>query len=138
RRGGATFAGLYDMCGLGVTMPLPVLVNALNEFQPELMMVYPSIGALLAEEQLSGRLRIEPGAITTSSELCTPHMAERLEQAWGVRPRDLYATTEGLFGSECEAGAIHLFEDMVIVENVDEDGRPVPDGERGARLLVTN
>ena len=27
---------------------------------------------------------------------------------------------------------------MTIVENVDEDGRPVPDGEPGARLLVTS
>ena len=31
-----------------------------------------------------------------------------------------------------------LFEEDVIAENVDEDGRPVPYGEPGARLLVTN
>ena len=42
-------------------------------------------------------------------------------------------------GSDCEAGGgIHLFEDQTIVENVDEDGRPVPDGQPGSRLLVTN
>ena len=33
---------------------------------------------------------------------------------------------------------MHLFDDMCIVENVDEDGDPVPVGETGARLLVTN
>ncbi len=33
---------------------------------------------------------------------------------------------------------MHLFDDMCIVENVDEDGAPVPPGEVGARLLVTN
>ena len=33
---------------------------------------------------------------------------------------------------------LHLFEEDVIVENVDEDGRAVPDGAPGARLLVTN
>ena len=33
---------------------------------------------------------------------------------------------------------MHLFEDLCIVENVDEDGRPVPDGERGSKLLVTS
>jgi phenylacetate-coenzyme A ligase PaaK-like adenylate-forming protein len=139
RRGGATVGTLYRMCGLGVTMPLPRLVEALNAFQPELMVVYPSIGALLAEEQLRGRLRIAPTGLSTASELCTPQMAERMLEAFGVRPAELYATTEGLFGSECECNAgIHLFEDTAIVENVDEDGRPVPDGERGARLLVTN
>ena len=33
---------------------------------------------------------------------------------------------------------MHLFDDMCIVENVDDDFRPVPDGEMGSRLLVTN
>jgi phenylacetate-CoA ligase len=33
---------------------------------------------------------------------------------------------------------MHLFDDMCIVENVDEDHRPVPPGEVGTRLLVTN
>jgi phenylacetate-coenzyme A ligase PaaK-like adenylate-forming protein len=139
RRGGATIGTLYRMCGLGVTMPLPTMVAALNAFQPEAMLVYPSIGALLAEEQLSGRLRISVREITTASELCTPQMSERMVEAFGVRPKELYSTTEGLMGSDCEAGGgIHLFEDMTIVENVDGDGRPVPDGERGSRLLVTN
>jgi phenylacetate-coenzyme A ligase PaaK-like adenylate-forming protein len=139
RRGGVTMARMYRMSGLGVTMPLPMLVGALNAFQPELMLVYPSVGALLAEEQLSGRLRIDVRAITTASELCTPQMSERMLEAFGVRPTEFYATTEGLMGSECEAGGgIHLFEDQTIVENVDDDGRPVPDGERGSRLLVTN
>jgi phenylacetate-CoA ligase len=139
RRGGATVGTLYRMCGLGVTMPMPKLVEALNAFQPELMLVYPSIGALLAEEQLSGRLRISVRAITTASELCTPQMSDRMLEAFGMRPKELYATSEGLMGSDCEAdGGIHLFEDMTIVENVDEEGRPMPDGECGSRLLVTN
>jgi phenylacetate-CoA ligase len=33
---------------------------------------------------------------------------------------------------------MHLFDDMCIVENVDDDLRPVPDGQVGSRLLVTN
>jgi phenylacetate-CoA ligase len=138
RRAGATIAPLYRMCGLGVTMPLPTLVGALNAFQPELMLLYPSVGALLAEEQLRGRLHIAPAGITVTSELCTPLMAERMTEAFGVRPDDVYGTTEGVWGSACEDGGIHLFEDTAIVENVDEDGRPVPDGEPGARILVTN
>jgi phenylacetate-coenzyme A ligase PaaK-like adenylate-forming protein len=139
RRGGATVGTLYKMCGLGVTMPLPRLVDALNAFQPELMIVYPSVGALLAEEQLRGRLRIALTSITTTSELCTPQMAERIVEAFGVRLDQVYGTTEGAWGSTCErAGALHLFEDLSIVENVDDAGHPVPEGERGSRLLVTN
>jgi len=33
---------------------------------------------------------------------------------------------------------MHLFDDMCIVENVDDDGRAVPPGETGSRLLITN
>jgi phenylacetate-coenzyme A ligase PaaK-like adenylate-forming protein len=139
RRASAMVGPIYDMCGLGVTMPIPRLVEALNAFQPELMLAYPSVGALLAEEQLRGRLRISPTGITTTSELCTPQMAERMAEAFGVRPDQMYGTTEGAWATSCEQrGAMHLFEDLSIFENVDDEGQPVPDGERGSRLLVTN
>ena len=66
-------------------------------------------------------------------------MTARIEAAFGVRPFDVYATTEGLWGCSCEHGeGIHLFEDLALFENVDAGGRPVPDGEPGAQLLVTN
>ena len=66
-------------------------------------------------------------------------MTERIEEAWGVAPFNLFATTEGLWGVDCrEHAGIHLFEDMTRVENVDADGHAVSDGEPGARLLITN
>jgi phenylacetate-coenzyme A ligase PaaK-like adenylate-forming protein len=64
-------------------------------------------------------------------ELRTPEATAAIEAAFGVAPFDLYATTEGLWGSDCERrDALYLYED--------DDGRPVPDGAPGARLLVTN
>jgi phenylacetate-CoA ligase len=131
--------GLHRVLALSVSDPLPRLVEALNAFQPEVVNAYPSIAALLADEQLSGRLRISPRIVSTSSELRTPEMTERIERAFGVRPFDLYGTSEGLWGVDCEHhDGIHLFEDWCVVENVDSGGRPVPDGEPGERLLVTN
>ena len=66
-------------------------------------------------------------------------MTERIAAAFGVTPYDVYATTEGLFGAECERhDGIHLFDDACVVENVDEGGRAVPPGTPGARVLVTN
>jgi hypothetical protein len=131
--------GLHRVLSLPVTLPLTQLKRELDRFQPQFINAYPSVAVLLAEEQLAGRLRIAPEAISTSSELRTPMMTARIQEAFGVRPFDLYGTTEGLWGAECEHHTgIHLFEDMTIVENVDEDGRPVPDGQPGARLLVTS
>ena len=131
--------GLHRVLRLAVTDPLPRLVDALNAFKPDVFNAYPSIAVLLADEQLAGRLRIAPSVISTSSELRTREMSERIERAFGVRPFDLNGTTEGLWGVECDQhDGIHLFEDWCIVENVDEHGQPVPDGEHGDRLLVTN
>jgi phenylacetate-CoA ligase len=66
-------------------------------------------------------------------------MTQRLQEAFGVRPFNSFGSTEGLFGLECEHHqGIHLFEDTTLVENVDADGQPVPPGQPGARLLVTN
>src|SRR5919202_1618688 len=92
----------------------------------------------LAEEQLAGRLRLPLTTMSTSSEPRTPEMTERLVEAFGVRPFKLYATTEGLWGVECERHeGVHLFEDTALFENVDAKGKPVPAGEPRARLLVT-
>src|SRR6185312_6735717 len=140
RRGARTLdVGLHRILSLPVTRPVDELVATLNAFDPDVLNVYPSMGVLLAEEQLAGRLRLSLRTLSTSSELRTPEAAARLEEAFGVRPFDLYATTEGLWGGECERHAgPHLFEEDVIVENVGEDGRAVPDGTPGARLVVTN
>ena len=139
RRGAQTLqVGVHRLLALSVTQPLPDLVERLNEFQPQHMNVYPSTAGLLAEAQEAGRLRLTLEGLSTSSEQLTPQLRERLERAFGVRPSNFYATTEGLYGHECLDGSMHLFDDMCIVENVDEESRPVPPGEVGARLLVTN
>ena len=139
-QGSATLAvGIHRVLSLSVTAPIEEQVAALNRFRPDYVNAYPSAALRLAEEQEAGRLRIAPRAMSTSSELRTAAMTERLAEAFGVAPFDLYATTEGLFGAECERhDGIHLFDDASVVENVDEDGRPVPPGTPGARVLVTN
>jgi phenylacetate-coenzyme A ligase PaaK-like adenylate-forming protein len=132
-------SGPHRVLPLPASAPTGELVATLNAHRPDVLAAYPSVAVALAAEQEAGRLRIAPARVLTSSELCTAEMADRLTRAFGVRPFDLYATTEGLWGGSCDQHAgVHLFEDVTVVENVDEDGRPVPDGERGAKLLVTS
>ena len=139
RRGVQTFdVGIHRMLSLAVTQPTAELVAELNRFRPDFVNAYPSTAALLADEQTAGRLRLRLKGLTTNSEPLSPALRERLESAFGVRPTDFYATTEGLYGHECLVGSMHLFDDLCIVENVDGDGRQVPPGEIGARVLVTN
>ena len=70
------------------------MVGELNGFRPAWLSAYPSIAALLAEEQLAGRLEMAPRVVMVSSEQCTAGMRARLEAAWAVEPYDVYATTE--------------------------------------------
>jgi phenylacetate-CoA ligase len=139
RQGAIMASGLHRVLALPVTLPLSRLVEALNEFQPTYLQAYPSAAMWLVDEQRAGRLRISPRIVVTVAELRTAEMTQRLQDAFGVRPFNLYGSTEGLFGLECEHHqGIHLFEDTTLVENVDADGQPVPPGQPGARLLVTN
>jgi phenylacetate-coenzyme A ligase PaaK-like adenylate-forming protein len=62
--------GLHKVQRLAVTTPLKQLVADINGFQPQYIHAYPSMAALLAEEQLEGKLKINPGATTSSSAAC--------------------------------------------------------------------
>lgn len=124
---------------LAASQPLEEIVQQLNEWQPEMLIAYASMSGILADEQIAGRLRISPHLVFTSSEVLTDDTRRRVDAAWGHPPFDQYAATEtGGLAAECAQGnRLHLFEDSVIVEAVDEHNRPVPSGSFGAKLLVT-
>jgi hypothetical protein len=139
RQGAAMASGLHRVLALPVTLPLPRLVEALNEFQPSYLQVYPSAAMWLVDEQHAGRLRVSPRILVTAAELRTPEMTRRLEEAFGLHPFNLYGSTEGCSDLECEHHkGIHLFEDTHPRRERRPDGQPVPPGQPGARLLVTN
>lgn len=132
--------GLHRLMRLDARTPIGDLVEALNSFQPDGINTYASIAALLAERQITGELRIAPQVLGVSGEVLTAEMRERIVAAWGRRPFDYYGASEtGLIATECERHAgLHVFESQVVLEIVDDDYRPVPPGEPGSRLLVTN
>jgi phenylacetate-CoA ligase len=132
--------GLYRVLRLEAAMPPAAMVEALNRHQPEFLYAYGSVLGLLAAEQLDGRLRIHPTTIASSGETHTEELRDAIRAAWGTSSFEMYGLTEaGIVGSHCDRHTgIHLFEDQAIVEVVDEHNRPVPDGQLGHKLLVTN
>jgi phenylacetate-coenzyme A ligase PaaK-like adenylate-forming protein len=131
-------AGRGDAPRLSVTTPLGEMVDALNGYEPEALGGYPSVLALLAEEQLEGRLRIAPRIVLTTSEVLTQDAAARIGHAW-TTPVEGYFSTEVavIAGGSPEHVGLHVCEEA-IVEVVDDAGRPVPPGEPGAKVLLTN
>lgn len=136
----STDVGLYRILRLHATDSISSLVQALNRFQPEVLSAYPSIAALLAVEQSEGRLAIAPRIVSTGSELCTTGMKRQIDAAWHSAPFNNYALVEAMLASaECAShDGIHIFEDLFILEVVDERYRPVPDGVAGDKVLLTN
>ncbi|WP_144185779.1 phenylacetate--CoA ligase family protein [Elioraea rosea] len=132
--------GLFQIRHLLATDPIEHLVSSLAEFQPDVILPYPSVAALIAREQLAGRLSISPRVVATHSELLTPEMARLIEQAWGIEAFNHYGLTEEPHvGADCTRHAgLHLFEDTAMIEVVDDEYRPVPDGTLGTRYLLTN
>ncbi len=139
RVGQSVQSPMMNTLRLDAGQPLGELVRALDAFQPEILVAYASMIQMLAEEQLAGHLHIAPRAVNSSSEVFSAEGRARATAAWGRQPFEVYAATEtGGVAAECDRHVgMHLFEDLVIPEVVDDDYRPVPDGETGSRLLVT-
>lgn len=136
---GATVASRFvPTLRLDAVQPLDEIVGALNDFRPDSLIGYASILRILAEEQLAGRLQLAPRAVMSASEVLTQGTRERLRAAFGVPPTNVYGATETAgIASECRLGHLHRYEDLLIAEIVDDDNRPVRDGEYGAKLLVS-
>ena len=124
---------------LPASQPLSQTVAQLNGWRPDVLIAYASMAGILAEEQLAGRLHIAPHAVYTSSEVLTPQTRQHVRLAWGDEPFDQYGATETADIAAEHRGCrrMHLFEDLLLAEVVDEQHRPVPPGAYGAKLLIT-
>lgn len=126
--------------GLSVTTPLPQLVAALNALQPDVIPTYASTAAMLAEEQLAGRLRIAPSVVGTGAEVLTAEMRTRISAAWGLEPHQAYLATEAplLASTGAAQAGMHLWEDLTLAEVVDERNQPAVPGTPGHKVLITS
>jgi phenylacetate-CoA ligase len=138
-QGGATLGNWWmPIMSLAASDPVASIVERLNTWQPEVLMGYASLLRILADEQLAGRLQIAPRTVLGSSEVLTEATRRRVVQAWGEVLFNLYSSTECGLAAECDQHrGMHLMEDLVIVEVVDQNNRPVPPGVYGDKLLIT-
>jgi phenylacetate-CoA ligase len=132
-------AGRADAPRLAVTTPIRDVVEALNAYRPEALITYPSFVRRLAEEQRAGRLRIAPRQFCTAAETLTQDVRDVARETWGAAVLNAYGATEAnLIGIECPwASGLHVLEDLLVLEVVDDNDRPVPPGVAGHKLLVT-
>jgi len=119
--------------------PIGELVARLNEWQPAFLGSYPTLLSLLEREQREGRLDIHPRALWSGGEALTASERASIEQGFGCKVLEDYGASECMqiaFG--CRHGRLHLNDDWVVLEPVDEHWRPVPAGQPSATVLLTN
>jgi phenylacetate-coenzyme A ligase PaaK-like adenylate-forming protein len=118
----------------------PDLIERLNTFRPHGIVAYASVLEALTDR--ADRLRLAPALrqISNTSEMLSERARNRIRQVFGVPVLDHYATGECLFlsdGCSTEPGA-HVNVDWAILEVVDDNYEPVPAGQLGKKVLITN
>jgi len=124
---------------VSVNEPISKTVKHLNEFQPDDLRGYPSGLTILASEQQAGRLYIKPKKIVSSAEPLSEKSAKLIEEVFGVYPYNFYAASESIgLAQDCDLHCgLHVFNDLHVVELLNEEGEKVEPGEPG-QIVLTN
>ena len=88
-------------------------------YAPDTLVAPPKVLRALAE---TGGLH--PAQVFSGAEVLDPLDRAIIESGFGVRVREIYMATEGLFGVACAQGVLHLAEDIVAFEWAPVDGSP--------------
>jgi phenylacetate-coenzyme A ligase PaaK-like adenylate-forming protein len=104
-----------------------------------MLAAYPSSLALLAQEQLEGRLHIQPVLVLPTGETLTTSVRSEIQSAFHAHVRQNYGSSElPVIAYDCGKGGLHVNEDWVVFEPVDESYQPVPPGQASQKVLITN
>ena len=133
-------AAAQPMFTVPLDQPAAAVIDTLNELQPEGLQLFPSYLPILIEAAEAGRLDLRLKSISTGGDRLLPEVAAQAERVFGVRPIESYPCVDvGLIASGLPGGeGMCINEDMLIVEPVDEDDRPVPPGTLSHHVLVTS
>jgi phenylacetate-CoA ligase len=103
---------------------MPYYISDLNHYKPEVLNGFVSAIYELAEyiKRESIHLKFVPKAIFTTSETLLPVHRSLIEEVFGCKVYDQYASAEGApFITECNAGNLHYNLDTGIIETDEND-----------------
>jgi phenylacetate-CoA ligase len=119
--------------------PFDEVLAAVAAARPTHLVGYPSVIGRLAWAVLAGELDCRPVRVSTNSEPLLDEDREAIAQAWQAPVHNLWGSTEiGVQAVGCGVGeGLHICEDEVVLERVDENCTPVGPDEAAARTLAT-
>jgi phenylacetate-coenzyme A ligase PaaK-like adenylate-forming protein len=119
--------------------PFAEIVAAVAKARPTHIVGYASVVGRLARAAVAGELEIRPSRVSTNSEPLSREDREAIRGAWNAPVHNLWGSTEiGVQAVGCGRGeGLHICEDEVVLERVDESGLPVGPDQPAARTLAT-
>jgi putative adenylate-forming enzyme len=97
-------------------LPLQQAIAALNSLRPQLIVGPPSLLGLLADAQRRGALRVTPSRLISVAEVIEPQDRVYLEDSFQAPVGEVYQCTEGLVAVSCRHGALHVQEDVMVMQ----------------------
>ena len=115
-------------------------VKKIQSIRPTVVVGYASALAALAEWGLANDAALDGlgvKAVLSSAEMLLPSQRELLEVAFCCRVFDRYGTRElSTVAQDCRFGRLHVNEDWLHLEIVDDRGDPLPPGNLGQVVLT--
>jgi len=123
---------------LSASEDIEAQVRWLEREQPDYLLTYPSIVRELARRSLETGSGLRLRDVRTFGELLAPETRELCRRAWNVAVTDAYSAEElGYLALQCPLlEHYHVQSEGVLVEVLDQHGRPCAPGEVG-RVVVT-
>lgn len=125
---------------LGVHADLDAQCKWLVAERPDYLLSYPSNLSALARHSSARGLDLSfLTHVLTFGEALSDELRDELRSAWGVELTDTYSAQElGYIALQCpDATSYHVQAECVLVEVLDDDGKPCAPGETG-RVVVTD
>ncbi|HEX5472030.1 MAG TPA: hypothetical protein VFW73_09095, partial [Lacipirellulaceae bacterium] len=118
------------------------LMEQLADFRPTHLTAYASMLHEIARAIEAGRISLKPDLeeVVNISERLMPQARKHYAEIFGASLLDNYSMGECLFLTNgCTAtNGMHVNADWAILEVVDENNKAVPNGQPGAKVLITN
>ncbi|HME04485.1 MAG TPA: hypothetical protein VKG38_15805 [Solirubrobacteraceae bacterium] len=133
-----TVAGMETVV-IAAGAPFDEVLAAAAAARPTHLVGYPTVIGRLARAAMAGDLDIRPVRVSTNSEPLLDEDRRAIREAWDAAIHNLWGSTEiGVQAVGCgDRQGLHVCEDEVVLERVDEGGRPVAPDEPAARTLAT-
>ncbi len=116
--------------------PIDQVIREINRQKINILMAPPSFVRLLIPHR--EEINHPFSCIVCYAEVLTKEEKEKFKNVFNCQVIEIYQASEGQIASACKAGNLHINEDLVFVELMDEKGKVVDQSGIPGQIVVTN